>query len=53
MGSSPGNLIAADVNADGRVDLVVANLGSGTVSVLVGRGDGTFVAVVIEDDDSE
>jgi hypothetical protein len=45
--------MAADVNADGRTDLVVANLGSGTVSVVVGRGDGTFVAVVIEDDDAD
>jgi len=44
-------IAAADVNHDGTVDLVVANLcalkansctGAGVVSVLRGRGDGTF-----------
>src|SRR5207302_913920 len=29
-------------NGDGRVDLAVANAGGGNVSVLLGRGDGTF-----------
>jgi hypothetical protein len=31
-----------DFNADGRPDLVVANSSGGSVSVLVGNGDGTF-----------
>ena len=33
-----------DFNADGNQDLAVANGFSTTVSVLVGRGDGTFLA---------
>jgi hypothetical protein len=35
-------IAAADLDADGLLDLVVANRGSNDVSVLVGRGDGTF-----------
>jgi hypothetical protein len=36
----------ADVNGDGKPDLVVANFGSNTVGVLLGNGDGTFQPVV-------
>ena len=43
-GSNPYSVATADLNADGRPDLVVANYGSGTVSVLLGNGDGTFGA---------
>jgi hypothetical protein len=32
----------ADVNGDGRLDVVTANPGSSDVSVLLGNGDGTF-----------
>src|SRR5262249_37882905 len=32
----------ADVNADGFLDLAVANFASANVSVLLGNGDGTF-----------
>jgi hypothetical protein len=32
----------ADVNLDGRPDLVVASFGERTVAVLVGNGNGTF-----------
>ena len=32
----------ADFNRDGKLDLVLANYGSGSASVLLGNGDGTF-----------
>jgi hypothetical protein len=38
----PASVIAGDFNADGKVDLAVANSGNNTVSILLGRGDGTF-----------
>lgn len=41
-GSSPQSVAIGDVNGDGRPDLVSANKGSNTVSVLLGNGDGTF-----------
>ncbi|MGA2355472.1 MAG: Ig-like domain repeat protein [Terriglobales bacterium] len=39
------NVAVADVNGDGKPDLLTANLGS-TVGVLLGNGDGTFQSVV-------
>ncbi|RPJ56695.1 MAG: VCBS repeat-containing protein, partial [Acidobacteria bacterium] len=41
-GSEPRALALADFNRDGRLDLVVANTGADTISVLLGNGDGTF-----------
>lgn len=41
-GSTPYALAAADVNADGHLDLLTANYGSRTAGVLLGNGDGTF-----------
>jgi hypothetical protein len=41
-GSSPYSLAVGDLNGDGKLDLVVANEGSNTVSVLLGNGDGSF-----------
>src|SRR5262249_19779368 len=41
-GPYPVALATADFNGDGKLDLVAANLHSGTVSVLLGNGDGTF-----------
>src|SRR5206468_2310605 len=42
VGSSPIAVRAADVNGDGRPDLIIANSADNTVSVLLGNGDGTF-----------
>lgn len=42
-GPTPAGLLAADFDNDGLVDLASANC-SGTLSVLIGNGDGTFAA---------
>ncbi len=41
-GGLPSSVATADVNHDGKVDLVVANANGDSVSVLLGNGDGTF-----------
>jgi hypothetical protein len=38
----PSSVAVADFNGDGTLDLAVSNLYSNTVSVLLGKGDGTF-----------
>jgi autotransporter-associated beta strand protein len=42
--SSYPALDVGDFNQDGNLDLVATNFGGGTVSVLLGNGDGTFQA---------
>ena len=42
VGSHPVWVSSADLNGDGKPDLVVANADDGTVSVLLSNGDGTF-----------
>src|SRR5262249_45162031 len=54
-GAAPLSLATADLNGDGKPDLVVGNQNaagfpSGTVSVLLGKGDGTFGAPVSYND---
>jgi hypothetical protein len=44
-GYGPKSVALADVNRDGKPDLIVANR-VGTVGVLLGNGDGTFQASV-------
>ncbi len=39
-------MTTADVNGDGRPDLLVANSSDNTVSVFLGKGDGTFQPAV-------
>ncbi len=41
-GAAPSDVHAADLNGDGRIDLAVINQGAATLTVLIGRGDGTF-----------
>jgi hypothetical protein len=41
-GSSPRFGIVGDFNGDGIPDIALANLGANTISILLGRGDGTF-----------
>ena len=45
-GQLPDAVVVADLNGDGNPDLVIANSGSSTVAVLLGKGDGTFQAAV-------
>src|SRR5208337_537904 len=40
------SVAVADLNGDGKPDIVVADYGANTVSVLLGKGDGTFQAAV-------
>ncbi|HET9505096.1 MAG TPA: FG-GAP-like repeat-containing protein [Hymenobacter sp.] len=44
-GSNPFGIAVADVNGDGKPDLLTANSSSGTVGVLLGNGTGSFQAV--------
>jgi len=46
LGPNPSFLAAADFNFDGKLDLVATNAGSDTISILLGIGDGTFVAPI-------
>lgn len=40
--SKPSGIAVADVNADGKPDLLTANLGTNTAGVLLGTGTGSF-----------
>jgi hypothetical protein len=46
VGQGPEYMAMGDFNGDGKVDLVVPNNADGTVSVLLGNGDGTFQSQV-------
>ena len=42
VGTAPQAVAFGDFNGDGNVDLVVSNSGDGSVSVLLGNGDGLW-----------
>jgi hypothetical protein len=42
VGSNPVTVIAADVNGDGKLDLISANNGTNTLTVLTNNGHGVF-----------
>ncbi|HEX9243934.1 MAG TPA: FG-GAP-like repeat-containing protein [Anaeromyxobacter sp.] len=42
VGGGPAGIAIGDLDRDGTLDLVVANVASDSVSVLLGNGDGTF-----------
>lgn len=44
VGATPDWITSADLNGDGRADLITADRGPDTLSVLIGNGDGTFLA---------
>ena len=46
VGFRAASVASADLDGDGRADLVAANWGSSALSVLRGNGDGTFVPPV-------
>ena len=42
IGVDGRSIVVADINHDGRADIAVGNAGTKSLSLLVGRGDGTF-----------
>ena len=42
VGAGPASVATGDLDGDGKIDVVTANLESGDFSILLGRGDGTF-----------
>jgi len=44
VGSGPESVVVGDLNGDRKPDLAVANYTSGTVSILLGNGNGTFAS---------
>ncbi len=44
VGQGPAHLLTADLNRDGEADIVSANAKNSTLTILYGKGDGTFQA---------
>jgi len=43
VGADPSSVVTADLNGDGKSDVVVTNYQDNSVSVLLGNGNGTFL----------
>jgi hypothetical protein len=43
-GSGEGQIVTADFNGDGKLDIAIVNDSDNTISLLLGNGDGTFQA---------
>jgi phospholipase C len=41
-GTNPSGIVSADFNGDNIMDIAVTNQGSKSISILLGKGDGTF-----------
>jgi FG-GAP-like repeat/FG-GAP repeat len=46
VGTGPLSVASGDFNGDGKLDSAVANGGSSDISILLGKGDGTFQTAV-------
>ena len=46
-GQSPSALVTADFNGDTKPDLATVDYGGGSVSVLLGKGDGSFATRLV------
>jgi archaellum component FlaF (FlaF/FlaG flagellin family) len=53
VGPEPNDLVTADFNGDGYLDLATADVDPGDVSVLFGNGDGTFQPAAIYDEEDK
>jgi VCBS repeat protein/FG-GAP repeat protein len=42
VGKHPTSIVAGDLDGDGLADLITANIGNDTLSILLGNGDGSF-----------
>ena len=51
-GTYGGEMIAADVNGDHKLDLVITDFNNDKLSVLLGNGDGTFQPAIVTQTDS-
>ncbi len=42
VGKNPTSIVSGDVNGDGLGDLITTNIGSDSLTILIGNGDGSF-----------